>query len=146
MKIFYSRSTLVSYLEGIHTAIPKDAVHISQDRYDQVIGSPGAGKIRSHNDDGLPILIDAPPRNEVSLERAWRDSQIASVQWLRDRHRDEQDMGHDFTLTQEESQQLLDYMQQLRDWPASPNFPAAHSRPSPPDWVASLTQQLPPLL
>lgn len=58
---YYSRETGCTYLASIHgSQIPPDAVVISEARYLEVIGNPQPGKIRSHDADGLPILIDPP--------------------------------------------------------------------------------------
>lgn len=57
----YSKSTGCTYLSDVHGKdIPDDAVPISEGRYQSVIASPPAGKIRSHDADGLPVLIDPP--------------------------------------------------------------------------------------
>lgn len=58
---YYSKKTGCTYLDGIHTDMPSDAIPISEEIYQSVIASPQAGKIRSHDADGLPILIDPPP-------------------------------------------------------------------------------------
>lgn len=70
MKRFYSKSTGCTYIEGMHD-IPADAKLITEDMYQSVIASPEPGKIRSHNAEGLPFLIDKPPltRAEVESER-----------------------------------------------------------------------------
>lgn len=60
MTRFYSQSTGATYLSGVHGEMPGDAVEIAEDRYQSVIANPTPGKIRSHDADGLPILIDAP--------------------------------------------------------------------------------------
>ena len=73
-------------------------------------------------------------------ERAWRDAEIQSVKWLRERHRDEVDSGRDTTLTAKQSGELLDYVQALRDWPAAPDFPSADHRPTKPAWIALQVQ------
>lgn len=70
---FYSQETGTTYIQGIHE-IPADAVLISKERYLSVIANPAPGKIRSHDADGLPILIDPPPalpatREEVEAQR-----------------------------------------------------------------------------
>lgn len=59
MQRFYSKQTGTTYLEGIHQ-IPADAVKITEARYQQVIANPDPEKIRSHDANGLPILIDPP--------------------------------------------------------------------------------------
>lgn len=78
--------------------------------------------------------------SEQSAERQWRDAEIESIKWLRERHRDESDIGLANTLNDEQFKELLTYLQQLRDWPQSSEFPAVASRPVPPEWVASQTQ------
>ncbi|WP_278412707.1 phage tail protein [Stutzerimonas kunmingensis] len=60
MQRFYSKSTGTTYIEGFHADIPADAVQISNERYNEVIANPSAGRVRSHDADGLPILIDPP--------------------------------------------------------------------------------------
>lgn len=60
MKRFYSKTTGCTYLEGFST-IPADAVEITEQLYLDVIACPVAGKVRSHDSSGLPILIDPPP-------------------------------------------------------------------------------------
>ncbi|QUW64401.1 phage tail protein [Pseudomonas synxantha] len=76
-------------------------------------------------------------------ERAWRDVEIESVKWLRERHRDEVDSARPTTLTVEQSGELLDYVQALRDWPQSPKFPVQKYRPKKPGWIAEKSQQRP---
>ncbi|MFG7339436.1 phage tail protein [Pseudomonas aeruginosa] len=60
MKRFYSKESGCTYLEGIHSNMPADVVMISEERYWAVIANPDSGKVRSHDADGLPILIDPP--------------------------------------------------------------------------------------
>jgi hypothetical protein len=57
---YYSKTTGCCYLQGVHTSMPPDAVVIPDARYESVIGNPPPGKVRSHDADGLPILIDPP--------------------------------------------------------------------------------------
>lgn len=140
MTRFYSQETGTTYIEGIHSSMPPDAVLISEKHYVAVIANPTPGKIRSHVD-GLPVLID-PPQASVEelaeLERRWRDGELLAVTWLRDRHRDQIDIATSTTLTAEQFTELLGYMQQLRDWPQSEAFPMVEHRPVPPAWVAEL--------
>lgn len=140
MKRFYSSETGCTYLESIHSLIPTDAVFISEERYTSVIANPTLGKVRSHDADGLPILIDPPAPNFAEQERWWRDSELSSVVWLRDRHRDQLGLGTESTLTPELFTELLTYMQALRDWPQSPDFPDSQHRPTASDWIAEQTQ------
>ena len=140
MKRFYSLTTQTTYLEGLHTTMPSDAKEISEERYLEVLANPAPDKVRGHDADGLPILIDPPPESLAVLERAWRDGEILRVQWIRDRHRDERELNRPTTVTTEQFAALLDYMQDLRDWPEQSAFPLEASRPVPPDWIAEQTQ------
>lgn len=72
--------------------------------------------------------------------RAWRDGEIERVRWLRERHREEVELGVPSTLTPEQYGELLVYVQALRDWPQAEGFPAVEQRPAIPGWVA---EQLP---
>lgn len=82
--------------------------------------------------------IYAPGR--ANDERAWRDNALLDVRWLRERHRDEQDLQRATTLTSEQFTELLGYLQQLRDWPQSELFPAIEHRPVAPPWLADQSQ------
>lgn len=68
-------------------------------------------------------------------ERMWRDQAISNVEWLRNRHNDEIAMGVNTTLSEEQFLEVLSYMQTLRDYPESPDFPSESSRPTGPEWV-----------
>jgi len=140
---FYSPSTGCTYLPAIHGEnIPDDAVEISENVFELVIANPEQGKIRAHDEKGLPYLVDAPvvtPDPGVT-ERTWRDAELSSVIWLRDRHRDQLDIGSDTTLTVEQFAELLLYLQALRDWPQSADFPDSQHRPLAPDWIAEQAQ------
>lgn len=137
MKRFYSAQTGCCYLDTLGK-IPADAIEIPDAIYDAVIKNPAPGKVRSHDSRGLPILVDAP---EVvidleSNERTWRDTELASVMWLRERHRDQVEISEQTTLTAEQFAELLVYMQALRDWPQASEFPDSLYRPVPPSWIA----------
>ncbi|PLR61499.1 hypothetical protein QCBJ_23350 [Pseudomonas sp. QC2] len=60
--------------------------------------------------------------------------------WLRERHRDQQEIGGSTTLSDDQFAELLVHMQALRDWPQSPAFPASEYRPVAPAWIAEQTQ------
>lgn len=77
---------------------------------------------------------------DVDAERSWRDGELASLMWLRERHRDQLEIGRETTLSAEQFTELLEYMQDLRDWPQSPDFPDIEQRPVPPAWIAEKTQ------
>lgn len=73
-------------------------------------------------------------------ERDWRDGELEALQWLRDRHRDEQDLGRPTTLSNEQYTEFLAYLQTLRDWPQAEDFPDSQQRPKPPHWIHIYTQ------
>lgn len=65
---YYSPTTGCTYLDGIHIR-PADARPISEERFLEVIARPAPGKVRAHDDNGLPILID-PSRGQLEAA-AW---------------------------------------------------------------------------
>lgn len=145
MQRYYSQITGSTYLEGIHHEMPVDAQPISEELFNEVIANPDPSKVRSHDAQGLPILID--PSQVVltfdelaAQERSWRNSQVSSTEWLVTRHRDEQDMQLTTTLSAEQFAELLGYRQALRDWPAAGAFPDSALRPIAPPWVAEQIQ------
>ncbi|WP_256815681.1 MULTISPECIES: phage tail assembly chaperone [Pseudomonas] len=71
-------------------------------------------------------------------ERAWRDAELADLVWLRDRHRDQLEIGAPTTLTPEQFTELLVFMQALRDWPQSEAFPDASARPVAPAFLEQM--------
>lgn len=75
-----------------------------------------------------------------AAERQWRDNELAARQWLRERHRDELDLGRPTTLSNEQFSELLDYLQKLRDWPQAEAFPDLQYRPQTPNWIDLYTQ------
>lgn len=75
-----------------------------------------------------------------AAERQWRDVELSARQWLRDRHRDEQDLGRPTTLSNVLFTELLSYLQALRDWPQSESFPDSQKRPKLPIWIDLFTK------
>lgn len=147
MKRFYSQSTGSTYLSGVHLQMPDDAVPITEALYEAVIANPDLDKVRSHDDRGLPILIErtAPNREElVRIERGWRDSQLVSSQWFVARYNEEQSLGLVTTQTEEQFEALLRYRQSLRDWPVSDVFPDSAHRPQAPAFLDSTGGQYEP--
>ncbi|WP_244640519.1 phage tail assembly chaperone [Pseudomonas fluorescens] len=90
--------------------------------------------------DGGQTLPKSTTEEAAMEERRWRDLELQGVAWLRERHRDQTDLGGDTTLTAEQYGELLMYMQQLRDWPQSDSFPDAGERPVPPVWIKDQVQ------
>ncbi|MOA23660.1 hypothetical protein D3C78_1442930 [compost metagenome] len=76
----------------------------------------------------------------MSIERAWRDTELSALIWLRDRHRDQLEIGTKTTLTPEQFTELLTHMQALRDWPQSEQFPVIEYRPVALPWITEQSQ------
>jgi|GEM_PF-1961553 len=74
----------------------------------------------------------------VYAERVWRDSELGSVVWLRDRHRDQLEIGVPTTMTPEQFTELLLFIQSLRDWPQSEAFPDTSARPVAPAFLEQM--------
>lgn len=104
--------------------------------------SKGLGVI-GRDAEGSPTLSVLPPPTDAVLaeqERRWRDVALASAAGLRDRHRDQLEIEVDTALSDEQFKELLVYMQALRDWPQSPDFPVSAHRPVAPAWVDAQTE------
>ncbi len=86
----YSPTTGNTYLSGVHSKLPADCIDLPERVYEEVIANPTPGKIRSHDADGLPILIDPPVyvpsaddhRAAVAAERYKRETAGVSVQGM----------------------------------------------------------------
>ncbi|ATR83771.1 phage tail protein [Pseudomonas sp. HLS-6] len=139
---YYSKSTGSTYIAGLHGSMPADAVEITDELYMAVIGNPPTGKARAHDERGLPYLVDAPEvaPDPAAQERQWRDAELASVMWLRERHRDQLEIEAPTSIDAEQFKELLVYMQALRDWPQSEQFPMIEHRPVAPPWIAEQYQ------
>lgn len=137
--IFYSASTGGFYDSDLHSVIPDDRVQITKDERATLISGESEGKVIVAGEHGIPSLAERLPATSddlAKLERKWRDSELASVLWLRERHRDQQEVGGDTSLSPEQFAELLVYLQALRDWPQASEFPDSLYRPVPPSWIA----------
>lgn len=89
---------------------------------------------------GEPVTEFVEPTPSVTdlqvAERDWRDSELERSRWLRERHRDEQELHVETTLNSENFSELLAWFQALRDWPQSSAFPNSEQRPQRPAWLA----------
>ena len=91
--------------------------------------------------DGAEYAAPVVPAVDLEgFERVWRDAELSSVMWLRERHRDQLEIAVDTTIPAEQFMELLVYMQALRDWPQSPDFPVIEQRPAAPPWIAGQAQ------
>lgn len=119
--------------------------------------NPQTGEVHAYDDDAPAHFIQAwlipmsdaevqayivqaaaPLPADSSAERAWRDGELVAVMWLRERHRDQLEIEAPTTLTGEQFKELLVYLQALRDWPQSADFPNTLHRPAAPPWIAAL--------
>ena len=138
-KFFFCAETLGLYPGAPYgDAVGKACVELTEADYRAL-----AGHALAIGPDGRPVLAASlPPAAEQmeAVERSWRDAELAGSEWLGTRHRDEVDMGQQTTLTADQYAELLAWRQLLRDWPASSAFPDAAERPSPPEWLSSMTE------
>ncbi|OBZ26580.1 hypothetical protein BS643_12510 [Pseudomonas protegens] len=81
-----------------------------------------------------------PKERQARTERAWRDNELLRAGGLRDRHRDEEEIGIASTLSDDQYLELLRYIQALRAWPQSEYFPLIERRPAAPSWIAEQTR------
>lgn len=111
---------------------------ISEGDRDVLLLSESAGKVLVPDENGFPVAIDAPGPTDEQLadgERLWRDQAFLTSSSIRDRHRDELELGRPTTLSPEQFKELLTYMQALREWPQSSDFPLFECRPAAPVWL-----------
>lgn len=142
MKIYWSSETGGFYDSRINSALPAGSVEITNDYRELLIKGMQEKRVVVANADGYPVLQDPPPptaEQVAMVERAWRDEALDRIKWLRDRHRDELDMGLPTTLETAQFTELLGYMQALREWPQSPEFPNVEDRPVPLQWIVGQT-------
>lgn len=142
--MFYSPGLGGFYSERVHgDNIPMDAVEISLELHAELLRQITAGKRIVPGAGGLPRAAEQELPTEIQTaerERTWRDAQLLRCGGIRDRHRDEIELGLPTTLTDSQYSELMSYLQQLRDWPAAMQFPDSSQRPVPPDWILSQTQ------
>ncbi|WP_443700653.1 phage tail protein [Pseudomonas sp.] len=122
-------------IKGLHV-IPDGATQVSEELWQRLINeTDGVWTLVS---DGTitkgPLPVVEP--DYAVIERQWRDGEIGSSKWLRERHRDQLDLSLPTTLNAVQFTELLDYLQLLRDWPQSRKFPNPEHRPVAPAWLA----------
>ncbi|MBC3436058.1 phage tail protein [Pseudomonas sp. BW16M2] len=137
----FSISTGCFYDGRIHKDIPKDAVDVTDEQFQELSSGRNTGKqiiVRG----GRLVLVDPEPvvlsREEAEArERVWRDQEVTRAAWVRDRHRDELELGLIPTLSADRASEVLVYLQQLRDWPQAELFPQVSGRPIAPPWLTA---------
>lgn len=139
-KYLYSAKTCAFYSADLGNA-PDGCVEVSQADFDLLTAGRNNGKVIELSGGKLTLVDRVETAEELaSAERAVRDDELLSVEWLRNRHRDQLDIGVDTTLTPAQFKELLVYLQALRDWPQSEHFPKIEHRPVAPPWIAEQTQ------
>lgn len=129
-------SVLIGRFDSRRCDVPEDAIEISEETFLCSINERDGQWVLSA--EGKVIKAPFPARTAEQLaddERAWRNGEINAAQWLSARHRDQQEIGADTTLTADQYRELLVYMQALRDWPQCRQFPDSNARPKAPLWI-----------
>ncbi len=109
------------------------AIRTDGSAYRAVLSSADVGEGEVYAET-LESFAPAGP-DQAQVERVWRDGEIERITWLRERHRDQLELGLSSTLAAEQFAELLAFIQQLRDWPQSEAFPAVELRPGAPAWL-----------
>jgi len=139
MTVLFCAATMGFYPGGLSgAAVGQSSVEISKADYVALLG-----KVLAVDEHGYPVLaVEQPPTLEqlAANERAWRDQLLSTLMGVRDRHRDQLEIEVATTLSGEQFTELLVYMQKLRDWPQSSDFPDNQYRPVAPSWIAEQTQ------
>ena len=124
MSYFYSKTTGGFYLEHIHgSAIPSDAVEITDDYYQSLFDGQGAGFIISSNDDGYPIIKNRPAASKELLAenaRTERDMRLSKTDHL---------VMPDYPIPADLLSKVKVYRQALRDITNQDGFPTDISWP-----------------
>ncbi|ATR82796.1 phage tail protein [Pseudomonas sp. HLS-6] len=134
-------SVLIGRFDSERCDVPEGAIEISEETFLRSINERDGQWVLSTG--GEVIKASFPARTAEQLaddERIWRNGEINATQWLSARHRDQQEIGRGTSLTAEQFQELLVYMQALRDWPQSEQFPVIEHRPVAPPWIAEQHQ------
>lgn len=130
-------------IQGVHT-IPNDAVEVDAETWSRITQETDGIWTLGADGSIAKKAIEVDPLEQASrateAERIWRNGELVRVSWVRDRHRDEIDLGKATTLDNDQFAELLTYMQDLRDWPESQSFPDTSGRPVPPAWIADQSQ------
>ncbi|WP_275559874.1 phage tail assembly chaperone [Pseudomonas sp. 2(2015)] len=121
----------------VNREVPPEAVPVSKRLFEQSLEAPRGLQCYFVDD-----AVEFRPFEGLAAteQRDWRNAQLAGVEWLRNRHRDEQDLQREPTLSAQQFSELLAFMQQLREWPQTEQFPDAAHRPVAPAWIAEQVQ------
>lgn len=144
MAAFYSPSERGFFDTALNSKkqIPTDAIAVNEAQRRELVAGISRGLLAQVSESGSLELVEPPidPADVALAERAWRDAVLTSAAWLRERHRDQLEIGVPTTLTAEQFEGLLIFMQALREWPQSPEFPDSTHRPIAPTWLDEQVQ------
>ncbi|WP_124313085.1 phage tail assembly chaperone [Pseudomonas chlororaphis] len=141
--MFTSKSARSFYDVSIHSSMPDDVIEISAAAHAELMAGQAEGKVIDWGDDGRPFLADPPPPSPeflATVEREWRDVQLAETDGVVSRHRDEIEESVETTLSAGQYAALQAYRRALRNWPEAGEFPLIDHRPPMPDWLAGQLQ------
>ncbi|OCW22340.1 hypothetical protein [Pseudomonas sp. S3E12] len=112
---------------------------ITVEEHAELLQGQAGGQVLALSENDYPMLIDPPkpsPDFLASVERLWRDGQLAETDGVVSRHRDELEESQETTLTADQYAELQSYRRALRNWPEAGEFPLIEHRPPTPLWLA----------
>lgn len=116
---------------------------ITVEQHAELLQGQADGQVLALSESGYPMLLDPPkpsPDFLASVERLWRDGQLAETDGIVSRHRDELEEALETTLTAAQYTELQAYRRALRNWPETGQFPLIEHRPRAPAWLAEQSQ------
>jgi hypothetical protein len=140
MKVYFAQDGGF-YSVDFQGFVPAGSVEVTAEDYASLQAGQQQGKWIVPNGQGYPVL-QAPEESAgylSSVERNWRDMQLAATDGLVVRHRDELEAQAETTLTSAQYAELQAFRRALRDWPDSVDFPLVEHRPFGPAWLAEQT-------
>ena len=130
---FYSASAKGFYMEGLHKAIPEDAVAITDDEHRALLTEQENGKRIVGDASGKPVAIEhvATTEQKAAWLRRQRNAALAATDGVVARHRDQVESFSPPSLTHVQYSALQHYRQALRDLPQQHGFPDIDLPPKP---------------
>lgn len=127
--MYYSKTTGGFYSSLLHEPeqIPKEAVEITKQQHEFLLGEQSLGKTISADSNGFPVLVEEAI-DYSAVERAWRDSELDRADEELNKVQDSDPKAYG-TVTQ-----WRDYRKELRAWPEHAQFPTQAQRPKSPDF------------
>ncbi|EGF94648.1 Uncharacterised protein [Brevundimonas diminuta] len=129
MTIAFSATTLAFYdLNTWPHDLPDFPALLSAEDHTRILAELSTGRVLAADESGRPITLDPPTLSAQAMAaeaRRRRDTEIAAVRWLVERHRDEQALQISPSLTAEDYRLVQEHVQALRDVPEQDGFPHA---------------------